>query len=311
MRAETYVLVGTGGTGSYLINLLVHYLNVKKEESKVILVDGDVLEKRNLLRQGFIQKDVGKNKAEVLLERFKRVANKNVTIECHGDFVRSIDDIVDLVGNEQEVTLISCVDNNMARLRMLLAQYKIFFKENRNITFIDGGNAEWEGQTLVNKIEERDVEPIIFGDEIRINESSEHVPNIIFEEGWKDTLTVGDFEMSCDEIVESAPQNILANMTSAMGIMRRVNDKKQVRYQFDTRRGLQEEFKASTTGSKVLKEIVEYANGEGKLNLIEGYLGEVGIDVEEGEEVGEGNEVVDEAELEEYLESFFSEDGDR
>src|SRR5699024_3040291 len=239
--------------------------NVKRQKSNVILVDGDVLERRNLLRQGFIQKDIGKNKAKVLVERFSKITKENVQLEYRGTFIRSIEDVEEMASDSDKITIISCVDNNMARLRLLLAQYKIFFNKKRCVTFIDGGNAEWEGQTLVNKLDKNDEKPVIFDEEgIRFNDKSEHVQKIIFKEDWMVTLTVGDFEMSCDEIVEAAPQNILANMTSAMGIMRRVNDKKQVRYQFDTRIGMQEEFKVDKKGNEVLKEIVKYANGEGK-----------------------------------------------
>ncbi|WP_172792972.1 ThiF family adenylyltransferase, partial [Bacillus amyloliquefaciens] len=57
------VIVGAGGTGSYAINNLLNLYRVRaKERHRVMLIDGDVVEEKNLLRQGFLRKDLNKGK---------------------------------------------------------------------------------------------------------------------------------------------------------------------------------------------------------------------------------------------------------
>src|SRR5699024_4837896 len=210
---EKYVIVGVGGTGSYVTNALVHYLKGSKNKTELILVDGDILEEKNLLRQGFLKRDLEKNKAEALCERYSRIADDNLSVFYVDSFIENTGELEDIIGESDKVTLISCVDNNMARLRIILTQYKWFYENRKEIHFIDGGNEEWEGQVLINKIAETDLPPLIFkGGKVRYNEDTEHANSLIFKgnKNWKNSLSVGDFELSCEDVTESAPQNILA-----------------------------------------------------------------------------------------------------
>lgn len=265
-----YIVVGAGGTGSYLVNSLVNYLNYgDKVDKEIVIVDGDFVEERNLLRQGFLQPDIGRNKAKVLSERFEKVAY-NVGVSYRSEYIEKIEELTDIIGEEEEieeVVLISCVDNNMARLRILVSQYAWYYTNNKTITFIDGGNSEWTGQTIVNRIVKGEVSPVIFDGIPKVNEESEHKMESIFNqyEDWKSSLTQGDFELSCDVIVENAPQNVLANMMSSMGIMKRVYDKKDNRFQFDVSNGVTEELGTSNEkGEDRLREIIDYINTDGK-----------------------------------------------
>ena len=57
------IVVGCGTTGNAILPLL---------KGEITLIDRDIVEKRNLLRQKlFSKKDVGKPKAEVLGEKYK------------------------------------------------------------------------------------------------------------------------------------------------------------------------------------------------------------------------------------------------
>lgn len=64
------VMLGCGGTGGHIAPRLYRLLHALFRPSKVILCDGDIVEKKNLVRQNFIASDLGKNKAEVLATRY-------------------------------------------------------------------------------------------------------------------------------------------------------------------------------------------------------------------------------------------------
>ena len=64
------VMLGCSGTGGHIAPHLYRLLHALFRPSKVILCDGDIVEKKNLVRQNFIASDLGKNKAEVLATRY-------------------------------------------------------------------------------------------------------------------------------------------------------------------------------------------------------------------------------------------------
>lgn len=273
-----FIIVGLGGTGSYLVNHIVHYLKIlKKIPRELILIDGDVLEDRNLLRQGFLEKDIGRNKAKALQERFSKIVPSNVKVRSEDRFINSIRDLEDVVGDEGDIFLFSCVDNNMARYRLLMAQHKIYSdsKGKRRVIFIDAGNEEWHGQVLVNALMRGKEVPIEYkenGYEFT-GKTEGHFLSTIFDnqDEWESTLSRGEHEISCDIITEAAPQNIVTNMTSAAGMMYMLNKvlKKgyqNTRYQYNVKRGTQEELRIESNFER-LKELVEYANGEGRKEL--------------------------------------------
>ncbi|MFR5598913.1 MAG: ThiF family adenylyltransferase, partial [Holdemania filiformis] len=56
-----FIIVGVGGTGSLLARDLPKLLIGTNH--KMILVDGDRVEKKNMLRQSYQDQDIGENKA--------------------------------------------------------------------------------------------------------------------------------------------------------------------------------------------------------------------------------------------------------
>ena len=64
------VMIGCGGTGGHIAPHLYRLLYSVFRPSTVILCDGDLVEKKNLVRQNFVSCDLGRNKAEVLAERY-------------------------------------------------------------------------------------------------------------------------------------------------------------------------------------------------------------------------------------------------
>lgn len=75
------LIIGCGGTGSRLVPLLAQFVKACPwvHEPEMTLVDDDIVEDKNLLRQNFISTDVGKYKAEVLAQRYSRAFDIKIT----------------------------------------------------------------------------------------------------------------------------------------------------------------------------------------------------------------------------------------
>ena len=75
-RPVKIVLVGTGGTGGYIVPQLYRLLYALDRPIWVILCDGDLVEEKNLGRQNFIEADLGKNNGPGRTV-FQRLRNRN------------------------------------------------------------------------------------------------------------------------------------------------------------------------------------------------------------------------------------------
>lgn len=183
-------VLGAGGTGSWL----AAFLDKMSLNNNVIIMDGDIVESKNVLRQNFKKKDVTKQKAEV-------VAKSNTMSYVHG-YITDTSIFHQLLTEFPEGTvpmLIGCLDNNASR--------KIahdFVNEVPESVWIDGGNAERHGQAYVcikedGQIVEGFESPIDIEPAFQNFEGDERRPD----------------QISCAEQSESAPQNVTANVTSA------------------------------------------------------------------------------------------------
>ncbi len=142
---ETVVFVGAGGTGGYIIPAAMHVLNslpiVKKELINIYIVDMDVVEEKNILRQNFTYADIGKYKAEVMAQRYGALYNLNVY------YVTKPLDAEMLCGLPlgDRGLIIDAVDN--VRTRKIIYDY-CKDGNNGNI-WISSGNSDKEGQITI------------------------------------------------------------------------------------------------------------------------------------------------------------------
>lgn len=67
------VMLGAGGTGGYVAPYLFRLLHMLDRPVRFIICDGDIVERKNLDRQNFVEADLGENKARVLSERYSAV----------------------------------------------------------------------------------------------------------------------------------------------------------------------------------------------------------------------------------------------
>lgn len=130
-------IVGCGGTGGFVAEGLCRMLN---PQVRLILVDHDRVEERNLLRQNFYYGEVGQYKAQTLAERltklYRRPLGWSVTPFGHSfDRYRAPE-------TTKSGIIIGCVDNAQAREGIA---------ENMSTSrwWVDSGNGENWGQVLI------------------------------------------------------------------------------------------------------------------------------------------------------------------
>lgn len=220
------VMLGAGGTGGHIAPHLYRLLYSLNRAVRFIIVDGDVVEEKNLVRQNFIQADLGENKAKVLAERYSAVFG--LETEYIPEFIESADRLLELVTptrwaknyyqvNQSEllngtwqnspnryiteqVILIGAVDNNRSRAMC----HEVFGKIRAGIVYIDSGNGEHIGQVVCG---------VRRGGRTCYKPVGSLYPDVLKQMDKFPT------ELSCAEASVSAPQSIVANIMAATAVV--------------------------------------------------------------------------------------------
>jgi len=204
------IMLGAGGTGGHIAPHLYRLLHTLNRYTEVLVCDGDVVEEKNLVRQNFIYSDLGRNKAQVLAERYASAFGLEVSYLP--EFIEDENKLAELVKpdkfpispiSSQKIEglsiLIGCVDNN--RSRQLCHQV---FKTAENLIYIDSGNGEYTGQVVCG---------------IRRNGRTYYKP---IGDVYPDVLLETDkfpTQLSCAEAAVSAPQSIVANIMAGTAVI--------------------------------------------------------------------------------------------
>jgi len=162
-------VVGCGGNGGHVVpqvmrlnrNMLDRYNappapgDRRRSELNIemTLIDGDVIEQKNLIRQNFIAPDVGKNKAMVLAERYGKAFGLEIGA-IPNYLANDLDALKELLfcGNQVGVIILCCVDNNYTRkaLHELFVEFPKKNYANISPTFwIDVANEKYDGQLCI------------------------------------------------------------------------------------------------------------------------------------------------------------------
>jgi molybdopterin/thiamine biosynthesis adenylyltransferase len=123
------------------------------ESPSLVLCDFDTIEPKNLLRQNFIEADVGKNKAAVLATRYGRHYGINMVampnkIEGYRDIYNFFTQNLQVNIATMPLMVIMCVDSVSAR-RTIIDNMAYLASQGANprfITIIDSGNEDDFGQ---------------------------------------------------------------------------------------------------------------------------------------------------------------------
>jgi len=134
-RKPLLLIAGCGGTGNWVAEGIARWLPA---DWRLVLVDPDVVEEHNLRRQGFLKKEVGSYKAEVLARRLADGTGRAVGF--------AVVPIRTVVQQDHELRLVvGCVDNAAARR-------EVHEGLPLGAWWLDAGNGRNSGQVLLGNV---------------------------------------------------------------------------------------------------------------------------------------------------------------
>ncbi|HEY0005942.1 MAG TPA: ThiF family adenylyltransferase [Pyrinomonadaceae bacterium] len=143
------VLVGCGGTGSFLAPSVARLARVLQDAGRdvsVLFVDHDIVEDKNIPRQNFCLAELGMNKAVTLAARCSIAWNMEI-----GSIPEKFSDAA--LGNSNRFSsltvLIGCVDNAAARRAINAALRQNVQRRAANLWWLDCGNLKEAGQVML------------------------------------------------------------------------------------------------------------------------------------------------------------------
>ncbi len=192
------VVVGCGGTGSHYIKELGRYLYgnncLRNDEIRIILVDGDLVENKNLVRQAFLPQDIGYNKAQIMAEMLSQAYG--LSVDYYDGYIDCEKDIEKLVRDNSLVFLVGCVDNHQCRQSM-----HSFYMNREHCIYMDSANEYRSGEIVIGSR--------IGGVEMYPDRAA-YFPDVL-QEG-----VVKRSEESCEVLNQVEPQHLLTNQFAAL-----------------------------------------------------------------------------------------------
>jgi molybdopterin/thiamine biosynthesis adenylyltransferase len=195
---QQYDLIGQGGIGSCFSPDAVRFLGYSRKETDpqftVRLIDGDVVEEKNLKRQQFKPSDLGIYKAQLVAEQCPKI--DGVFVEWFPNYIDK-----DNVGRfiEDRSVVILMVDND--KTRNIIQTHCLTLN---NIMLINGGNEVYDGDVTVFRKHKGEVlMPPIWEGQPHIQDPKDKHPND-----------------SCEERYEADPQLFTTNRAVATEIMK-------------------------------------------------------------------------------------------
>lgn len=150
--AETwnFIMVGCGGTGSWLAPSVARIARVIQEGGKtanVWFVDPDHVEAKNIPRQNFCEAELGQNKAATLAGRLSAAWGLDIRVSRER-FNPSKISSGSWVIYDSVTVLIGCVDNAAGRKELAKALERNRADSPHRTWWLDCGNMEHSGQVL-------------------------------------------------------------------------------------------------------------------------------------------------------------------
>jgi len=197
-------LVGCGGTGSFIAHALAQAkaskMGFSEKIDRIVFIDPDDVEERNIGRQNFAPADICYNKAQTLAFRYNLAFGLN--IEWIGDFFKK-DMLPKRETSQSRTMVIGGVDTGKAR-----RDIKHIIKEREeNIVWMDCGNGYDRGQiTIGNTFSKKELKKSVDPD-VNIAHYLPY-PSLALPE------LLGDEEvemLSCSEALEREAQGLYVN----------------------------------------------------------------------------------------------------
>lgn len=188
-------IIGCGGNGSHLVSDVARLISTLDKNISIILVDGDIVEEKNLIRQHFTQADIGENKAKVLAGRYS--AAYGVDIGYHTEYLteENAPQILSHISKPQ--LFITCTDN--LKSRQVVATQK-------GDMWIDLGNEDRSGQVTFSSLKKKPYRSTLF-----LSGTSFPTPTVFelfpeMEERAKQEVPIN--QRSCAEMAAEAPEQV-------------------------------------------------------------------------------------------------------
>ena len=200
-RGFHVVCVGSGGTGTYFLKEFARFIiGGHRAIEKITIIDGDIVEEKNIERQAFSIEDVGLNKAVVMADILSSAFD--IEINAYAKYITSVEQLELIVGKYSIPIIIGCVDNHACR--MILEDY---FNKCDTIAYLDSANEFYAGESIfAYKKEGKVISPC----------RSHYFPAI------KNQVNKPVTEMSCEELNNVAPQHIATNMMAGNILLKEV-----------------------------------------------------------------------------------------
>ena len=198
---RSLVVIGIGGVGSQVAFNITQWNAFAKAFSKVYLIDGDTVERKNLERQKFGDAHLGLNKAEAV---YDQIADAGfLTSDCEiiviPEYINSAK-LHELIDDSDQIHLVSAVDNDKTK-----AEINNWFNEIPNVVGWMAGN-EYSDGTVAAAVRK---------------EGKPLTPDFSYMQGEGEDNNIlnpqdkSPDELSCAEEAPSSPQLIWANQGAA------------------------------------------------------------------------------------------------
>lgn len=204
------IIVGCGGTGSALFQDLARSEAATDEDTRIILIDGDVVERKNIGRQYFSISQVGMNKAEALANTASKVLNlKN--IYYYDKYLENQDmlfEVCEMFPSKMTI-IVGCVDNHPARkiIEEFVRSYDMSNYHSRIIYYIDCANELLDGEVIT-----------VFRERNRLigNFRSDYDPSVLVDKTDEKRNGFYNIASCSEEIDKGEEQTLIANRKSAI-----------------------------------------------------------------------------------------------
>ena len=140
-QTPNIIIIGCGGTGGFTAQALCRLLT--GTPANITLVDHDVVEPHNLLRQNFNHQDLGRFKSQALAERLSQQFQRPIAYSTN-PFQTSYGAGQAITPNYRHNLMLGCVDNARARQAM-----HSWLATTQNAWLVDAGNGATWGQVLI------------------------------------------------------------------------------------------------------------------------------------------------------------------
>jgi PRTRC genetic system ThiF family protein len=210
------ILVGCGGTGSWLAPSIARLAAVSKEAGKplkITFIDGDTVESGNIPRQNFCEAEVGLNKAVTLANRYGLAWGLEVS--AIPKFLTGHTRIVD---PSKLTIVVGCVDRAAARKEIAgllkLGVQSVREGEPPHVWWLDAGNSNESGQILLGSTPSADAMKGAFVSKktcIKLPSPALQSPDLLKPKA--EELTNNN--MSCAELMMANMQSLAVNQRVA------------------------------------------------------------------------------------------------